>query len=61
MKLIPCEDMVHTLKIELGALVEDTSTLGTRARADQVGEDPTTQTGVDTGGVTGVGSLVAAR
>lgn len=53
--------MVHTLKIELGALVEDTSTLGTRARADQVGEDPTTQTGVDTGGVTGIGSLVAAR
>lgn len=60
MKLIPCEDRVHTLKIELGALVEDTNTIGTRATADQVGEDATTQTGVDIGGVTGVSGFVAA-
>lgn len=51
----------HTLSIELGALVEDTSTIGTGVRADQVREEATTKTGVDISGVTSVGGLVAAK
>ena len=49
------------LDIELGALVEDTSTGGTGASTDQVGEGTAEDTGVDIGGVTGVDGLVAAR
>lgn len=49
-----------TRSIELGALVEDTSTIGTRAGTDQVGEETTSKAGVDVGSVTGVGGLVAA-
>ena len=61
MQLIIYQEKEHTLSIELGALVEDTSTIGTRARADQVGEETTTKTGVNISGVTSVGGLVAAR
>ena len=50
-----------TLGVELGALVEDTSASGTGTSTDQVGQDTTTETRVDVGGVTGVGGLVAAR
>ena len=53
--------MKLTLDIELGALVEDTSTLGTGASTDQVGEGTAEEAGVDIGGVTGVGGDVAAR
>ena len=49
------------MDIQLGALVEDTSTLSTRASTDQVGQKTATKAGVDIGGVTGVGSLVTAR
>lgn len=42
-------------------MVEDTSTLSTRASTDQVGQKTATKAGVDIGGVTGVGSLVTAR
>lgn len=59
LKFFPREK--HTLSIELGALVEDTSTIGTGARADQVGEEATTKAGVDISSVTSVGGLVAAR
>ena len=50
-----------TLSTELGALVEDTETGGTGARADEVGEGTGEDARVDVGGITGVGSLVAAR
>ena len=50
-----------TLGVELGALVEDTSASCTGASTDQVGQDTTTETRVDVGGVTGVGGFVAAR
>ena len=50
-----------TLGVELGALVEDTETGGTRARSDEVGEGASEHARVDVGGVTGVGGLVAAR
>lgn len=50
-----------TLNTELGALVEDTETGGTGARADEVGEGTGEDARVDVGGVTGVGGLVAAR
>lgn len=49
-----------TLEIELGALVEETQALGTRARGDEVGEDTASNSGVDVGGVAGVDGLVAA-
>jgi hypothetical protein len=49
------------LDIQLGALVEDTETIGAGATSDQVSEEATTETGVDVGGVTGVDGLVAAR
>lgn len=49
------------LSTELGALVEDTETGGTGARADEVGEGTGEDARVDVGGITGVGSLVAAR
>lgn len=55
------EVVKHTLDIELRALVEDTSTLGTGAGTDQVGEETTTEARVDISGVTGVDGLVAAR
>ena len=50
-----------TLGIELGALVEETETGGTRASTDEVGEGASEDARVDVGGVTGVGGLVAAR
>jgi hypothetical protein len=50
-----------TLNIQLGALVEDTSTLGTGASADQVAQKTSTKTLVDISGVMGVGSPVTAR
>lgn len=56
-----CFQKKHTCSIELGALAEDTSTFGTGARADQVGQQATTKARVDISGVTGVGGLVAAR
>jgi hypothetical protein len=58
---VKCFQEKHTLSIELGALVEDTSTVSTGARADQVGKETTTKARVDISGVTGVGGLVAAR
>jgi hypothetical protein len=58
---VKCFQEKHTLSIELGALVEDTSTVSTGARADQVGQETTTKARVDISGVTGVGGLVAAR
>ena len=48
------------LEVELGALVEETKTVGTGASTDQVAESTAQHTGVDIGGVTGVGRLVAA-
>jgi hypothetical protein len=60
MKQIYC--MVRlTLGVELGALVKDTETGGTRASTDEVGEGATQHARVDVSGVTGVGGLVAAR
>lgn len=53
--------MELTLDIELGALVEDTETLGTGTGTDQVGEGSAEEARVDIGGVTGVGGDVAAR
>lgn len=50
-----------TLGVELGALVEDTKALGTRAGTDEVGESARKNAGVDIGGVTSVGGRVAAR
>jgi hypothetical protein len=49
------------LDVELGALVEDTNTVGTGASTDQVAEGAAEDAGVDVGGVTSVGGLVAAR
>ncbi|KAJ5992241.1 hypothetical protein N7451_007965 [Penicillium sp. IBT 35674x] len=49
------------LEIELGALVEETKTVGAGATADQVAKSATEHAGVDVGGVTSVGGLVAAR
>jgi hypothetical protein len=51
----------HTLSVQLGALVEDTDTIGTGASTDQVGQKTATEARVDISGVTGVGSLVTAR
>jgi len=51
---------ILTLNVELGALIEDTSTLSTGTGTDQVGEEAASKAGVDIGGVTGVGGLVAA-
>ena len=50
-----------TLEVELGALVEDTQALGTRAGTDKVGESASKDARVDIGGVTGISSRVAAR
>jgi hypothetical protein len=49
------------LEIQLGALVEETETGSTGARADEVAEGTAEHARVDIGGVTGVGGLVAAR
>lgn len=49
------------LEVQLGALVEETKTVGTGASTDEVGEGTTEHARVDIGGVTGVGGLVAAR
>jgi len=49
------------LEIQLGALVEKTKTIGAGATTDQVAEGATEDAGVDIGGVTSVGGLVAAR
>ena len=49
-----------TLGIQLGALVEDTSTISTGAGTNQVGEEAAADARVDIGGVTGVGGPVAA-
>jgi hypothetical protein len=51
----------HTLSVQLGALVEDTDTIGTGASTDQVGQKTATEARVDISGVTGVGGLVTAR
>ena len=48
------------LEIQLGALVEQTQTVRAGAAGDQVAEGATEHAGVDIGGVTGVGGLVAA-
>lgn len=48
------------LEIQLGALVEQTQPVRAGAAGDQVAEGATEHAGVDIGGVTGVGGLVAA-
>jgi len=49
------------LDIQLGALVEETKTVRAGATTDKVAEGATEYAGVDVGGVTSVGGLVAAR
>jgi hypothetical protein len=49
------------LEVQLGALVEETETVGAGSSTDQVAESASKDARVDVGGVTGVGGLVAAR
>lgn len=49
-----------TGNVELGALIEETKTLSTRALADQAREGTAQKTAVGLGAVTGVDGLVAA-
>ena len=48
------------LEVQLGALVEETKTVGTGTSTDEVAEGTAEDARVDIGGVTSVGGLVAA-
>lgn len=49
-----------TLERELGALLEETKTLGARSSTNEVGQGTSEETAVNVGAVTSVGGLVAA-
>lgn len=49
-----------TLDRELGALLEETQTLGARSSTNEVGQGTSEETAVNVGAVTSVGGLVAA-